>query len=146
VSRLLHDRGMALAILLCGLVLLGTAASLEPDPRGFGTHEQLGLPPCGFEDRTGIPCPTCGVTTSFAHFARGQVLEAFRVHAGAAAGFVLLAGVTLLAALRLAVAWPDLSRWRRAGVRVVLPAILLVWLGHWGTAVVRVVAFGAPSP
>ena len=40
-----------LAVLLLALGLLaplGVAAMLRPDGRGFGTHQQLGLPPCTF--------------------------------------------------------------------------------------------------
>jgi hypothetical protein len=59
---------------------IAIAAWLRPDTRGFGTHQQLGLPPCGFEAVTHIPCPGCGLTTSFAHMAHGHLLEAFRAH------------------------------------------------------------------
>lgn len=56
--------------------VLAVAALLEPDPRGVGTHEQLGLPPCGFLLLTGLPCPGCGLTTAFAHGIRGQWIAA----------------------------------------------------------------------
>ena len=59
-------------------VVLVLAAWLEPDPRGLGTHTQLGLPPCGFLWLTGLPCPGCGLTTSFALMAAGEWLRAFR--------------------------------------------------------------------
>jgi hypothetical protein len=55
----------------CALVL-ATAATIEPDARGYGTHTQLGLPPCGFLLLTGSPCPGCGLTTAFAHGIRGH--------------------------------------------------------------------------
>jgi hypothetical protein len=53
--------------------LLGLARQLEPDPRGFGTHMQLGLRPCMFATATGRLCPTCGMTTSFSWFVRGSI-------------------------------------------------------------------------
>ena len=56
---------------LAGLLVL--ARKLEPDPRGFGTHTQLGLRPCAFLTVTGRLCPTCGMTTSFAWFVRGRI-------------------------------------------------------------------------
>ena len=45
------------------LGLLVLARKLEPDPRGFGTHTQLGMRPCSFLRMTGRLCPTCGMTT-----------------------------------------------------------------------------------
>lgn len=51
---------------------------VHPDARGFGTHEQLGLPSCKLMDWTGVPCPGCGVTTSVAFAARGHVIESLR--------------------------------------------------------------------
>jgi hypothetical protein len=57
------------------VALLGMVAMrwlLSPSPLGYGTHEQLGLPPCRTIDWIGIPCPGCGVTTSVTWFAHAQ--------------------------------------------------------------------------
>ena len=54
------------------LAVVITATQVTPAASGMGTHQQLGLPPCGFLVVTGIPCPGCGLTTSFAHMVRGQ--------------------------------------------------------------------------
>lgn len=59
---------------------LAIASRLEPDPRGHGTHEQLGLAPCAFRTLTGRPCPTCGMTTAFAWTMRGRWSEAWRAN------------------------------------------------------------------
>ena len=71
--------GRLLAVLVSAAALgvLLIAAWLKPDPRGFGTHEALGLQPCGFLQRTGIPCAGCGMTTSFADAVRGHVVASF---------------------------------------------------------------------
>jgi len=37
------------------------------------THRQLGLAPCTFKDMTGLPCPSCGMTSSFALLVRGDL-------------------------------------------------------------------------
>ncbi|HEX6881758.1 MAG TPA: DUF2752 domain-containing protein [Planctomycetota bacterium] len=66
------------ALLAAPLVLLGLGRALEPDPRGWGTHEQLGFRPCTPMTRWNVPCPGCGVTTALALSARGAVPAAFR--------------------------------------------------------------------
>jgi hypothetical protein len=65
------------------LALLVVARCLVPDPegRGFGTHQQLGLPPCTFYVVTGWRCPTCGMTTAWSHVVRGQWRRAVRASA-----------------------------------------------------------------
>lgn len=40
--------------------------------------------PCGFKQRTGWPCPACGMTTSVLAFARGRLLDAFYIQPAAA--------------------------------------------------------------
>jgi hypothetical protein len=61
-------------------VVLVLARWLEPDPRGYGTHQQLGLPPCHFASVTGRPCPSCGMTTAFAWAARGRFDRAWKAN------------------------------------------------------------------
>jgi len=84
------------AILLAMAVVLtigfGIATLLNPDPRGFGTHQQFGLPPCTSRLLFGVPCPGCGMTTCFAHFVRGQFADAARANPAGA----LLAAVCAL--------------------------------------------------
>jgi hypothetical protein len=70
-----------------GLALIGllaTAAWLRPASRGYGTHQQLGLPPCTLQAWYGFRCPSCGMTTSWSHMMRGQVVSAVRVNSGGA--------------------------------------------------------------
>jgi hypothetical protein len=76
---------------LAALLLL--SSRLRPDPRGLGTHEQLGLPPCTFVVVAGIRCPACGMTTSWAHATRGQFASALRAHvAGTLLAVAAMAG------------------------------------------------------
>lgn len=64
-----------------GIFVVVAAIYLSPDRRGFGTHEQLGLAPCAYLARTGKPCLTCGMTTSFALSARGRLPSAYASNA-----------------------------------------------------------------
>jgi hypothetical protein len=77
---------IGLVLLASGLVALFAVAlwldPYEPDgkARRLETHRQLGLPPCTFRVLTGLPCPSCGLTTSFALFVRGDVVNSARAN------------------------------------------------------------------
>ncbi len=85
-ALLIRTINVSVAVGLLGVLLL--SRWLQPDPRGFGTHEQLYLQPCNFHALTGLPCPSCGMTTAFAHMARGEVLQAFKAQPMGALLFV----------------------------------------------------------
>jgi Protein of unknown function (DUF2752) len=70
-----QDQFGYLIFALTSVSLLVIARLLQPSSRGVGTHEQLGLPSCPFLHLTGIPCPSCGLTTSFAYAARFDFLS-----------------------------------------------------------------------
>ena len=70
-----QDKVLYLAASGAAAVLLLVGRLLQPSPGGVGTHEQLGLPPCGFLYFTGIPCPGCGLTTSVAYAAHLHFYE-----------------------------------------------------------------------
>lgn len=75
------------------IALLGLARTLVPDSRGWGTHEQLGLPACAFPRRYQVRCPSCGMTTAWAHLTRGAVCLALKCHVtGTLLGLVAAAG------------------------------------------------------
>jgi hypothetical protein len=129
--------------------LLGVAAALAgvfavafyldpygPDgtPRTMATHTQLGMSPCNFVVLTGgKPCPSCGMTTSFALLVRGDVGASLRAN-----------WVGTLAA----VSWAGLMAWALASglagrplfvpphrfelcVTVAVGAFLVLMLGRW---------------
>ena len=99
-DRRLFGRERYLAALLGAGLLCPLLVSffLQPDARGHGTHQQLGLPPCTFEVLFGLPCPSCGSTTAFAYAVRGRLTEALRANVGGTilAGLFAVAGPWLL--------------------------------------------------
>jgi hypothetical protein len=66
------------------VALLITASRLTPSPLGLGTHQRLGLPMCSIRVWYGIRCPSCGMTTSWAHLTRGHALAALKANSGGA--------------------------------------------------------------
>lgn len=70
----ISTRVIALTVALGSFGLLLTAARLTPSPAGVASHTGLGLARCQMLEQTGVPCPSCGMTTSFTWFARGNVI------------------------------------------------------------------------
>lgn len=96
------DRLVAVTTVAVALGCLWFLWQAAPDGRGHGTHEQLGLEPCGWA-RQGFPCPTCGVTTAACHVAHGQFLSAVVAQpfgAALAIGGLLAAVVALYCLVR----------------------------------------------
>jgi len=55
------------------------------------------LGPCGFKQRYGLPCPTCGMTTSVLAFSQGKIFEAFYIQPAAGLLCCVLVVVAFLA-------------------------------------------------
>ena len=111
--------------------LLTLAACLKPDPRGLGTHQQLGFPTCTMVTLFGYPCPTCGMTTAFAHTVRGELILAFKAQP---AGLALAIATILVASVSLGVVatgnvW--VVNWYRISPARVTLLVILVVLGGW---------------
>lgn len=70
-------RVVAAVIWVGATALLGLASWLTPSSTGMGTHTQLNLPQCGWIMAFDLPCPTCGMTTAFAHAAHGNLAASF---------------------------------------------------------------------
>jgi hypothetical protein len=119
---------LGLWVAALGVVFL--ALYLEPDPRGFGTHEQLGFAPCRMLLCTGVPCPACSITTAVTLAAQGEFWRAWLTQP---VGWLLAWFTPLLAlwALRRHRIGDDLVlRWngrRQPWLRVGLAFILAAW-------------------
>ncbi len=98
-----YHRTALLLISFSLLGLFGLAATLQPDERGYGTHEQFGFSPCWFVEHWNMRCPSCGMTTSWAHLTRGKIWDSLRANSGGTALAVLalwLSWALLASALR----------------------------------------------
>ncbi|MGB2988156.1 MAG: DUF2752 domain-containing protein [Phycisphaerae bacterium] len=124
-------RAIAIVVFAGCVALLSVAAWLTPDTRGLGTHEQFGHPPCTVVLLTGYPCPTCGMTTAFAHAVRGELLSAFHAQP---AGFAMALATILAACVSLSVVFTGkvwAVNWYRVSPARVTLAFLLLILGGW---------------
>ena len=68
-------RGVRLAGLLTAApcwAILAVGLSLTARSKGDGTHTQLRLPACRMMVVDGVPCPTCGLTTSITAASHGD--------------------------------------------------------------------------
>lgn len=122
----------ALAVSLACLAVLLVAVELPPSATGEGTHTRMGLQKCEWLQRVGVPCPTCGMTTSFAWFARGNWLASFYVQP---MGFLLalLTGGIFWAGLYMALTGGPLQRLlRQIPMNKVLVAMIAFGIIAWG--------------
>lgn len=124
-ARSLAVRAATLLILSAAASLFGLAGRLSPSSTGMGTHAALGLPPCTFPMLTGYPCPTCGITTSFAYFARGRLLAAFHAQPAGFAIATALAVVLFGACWTLVTGRSAISEWNR------FPTATRGWKSWW---------------
>jgi hypothetical protein len=94
--------------------------------------DKFPMPLCSFRAFTGIPCPTCGMTTVFVLITHGRLLDAFRLSPLGVVVFVVLLGVMIQVAGQWLFRWPgyrlELSRTERiAGGCLLLAAMLVNW-------------------
>jgi hypothetical protein len=75
VPTTLQDRLVGAVLFFPTSIVLTIAMLLTPNPSGYGTHLQLGMGSCTFLTLFGIPCPMCGMTTTFTHLAHLHVLQ-----------------------------------------------------------------------
>ena len=81
--------------------ILGLAGWLEPHPEGVGTHTGLGLSPCIILTGLGIPCPMCGMTTTFALMADLRPIVAFLTQPFGVVLFLITVVIAITSALEM---------------------------------------------
>jgi uncharacterized protein DUF2752 len=136
-------RGGLVGIALGLMAVFFVAVRLNPyhpdgSPMRMEVHRQLNLPPCTFKDTTGLPCPSCGMTTSFALLVRGDVGNSLKANAVGTllAVFCLFLIPWSLASvlLRRPLFLRSLERAFTVCILVFLGAMLLRWLVVLGWA------------
>lgn len=128
--------GIVLAVLGALFVLFGLMAAGVIDP-------EVWLDPCGFKQRYGLPCPTCGMTHSVIAFARGRVFEAFYIQPAAAlmCCFMIIAFfLALLTAVFGIYLWVLDSLFSQVKLRYVILGLIVVIAAGWAVTLARALA------
>jgi hypothetical protein len=136
------ERRVALGISLSILSLFAGLWVLQRRGFDFG----LLFNPCGFRQRTGWPCPACGMTTSVLAFARGQLLDAFYIQPAAAflcSALVLTAFLAFLTAVVGVYFWVFDRLLYETKVTYWIVGLLVVLAAGWAVTLAR--AFAAQS-
>jgi len=106
------------------------------------------LDPCGFRQRYGLPCPTCGMTRSWLVFSRGAVAESFYVQPAGALLCCILAVAAFLALLAavfgLHFRFLD-SLYSRVRAGYVVLVLMIVIAAGWAVTLARALAARARS-
>ena len=133
-------RGALVGITLGIVAIFAVAFWVRPYDAGgrpltLGTHLQIGLPPCTFYRWTGLPCPSCGMTTSFALLVRGDIWNSLRANA---VGTLLAAFCLALVPWNLACAFRGrlflVTSIERVLIRLVAGFLILL-LARWAIVV-----------
>jgi hypothetical protein len=101
------------------------------------------LGPCGFKQRYGLPCPTCGMTTSVLAFSRGRILDSFYIQP---AGGLLCCGLVIIAFLALFTAvfgvyFRFIKRFfAEVKIRHIIVALIIIIAAGWAVTLARAFA------
>ena len=119
----------AAALILVNLAAARILLSADKDSVSFAGTRFASA--CYFQSRTGLPCPTCGITRSIVLTLHGRLIEALRINP---AGLLwVLAALTITVGL-LYIAWRPGERTARLVRRLGLAqgaAVLAVLSAHW---------------
>jgi hypothetical protein len=99
--------------------------------------------PCGFKQQYGLPCPTCGMTTSTLAFVRGRIAHSFYTQPAAALLWcvVIVAAFLALPTVIHGVYFAFLDRlFLQVKVKYVFLALIVILAGGWAVTLARAFA------
>jgi len=106
------------------------------------------LNPCGMKQRWGLPCPTCGMTTSALAFARGEIFQSFYIQPSAALLCSILVITAFLAfIITVSGVYFSFLVWffTKVKARYVIAALLVIIAAGWLVTLARTLATNARS-
>jgi hypothetical protein len=145
-SHQISGRSRLLAGLIF-LVCLASAGVLHWAAVNDKINMELLVGPCGFKQRYGLPCPSCGMTTAMIAFAKGDVLSAFYIQP-AAAVFCSAVVLVVMFAFVMAVFGTDFGLIgylsEQLKVKHIIFTAIVIMCGAWAVTLARALAGRIP--
>jgi len=131
---------MVAAIVCFGIILFFAGFAIA----GY-YHIDMGrwLGYCGFKQRTGLPCPTCGMTTATLAFAQGKIFEAFNIQpaCGLLCSVMVLAAILAFIIAVFGVYFRFIERFfTEIKLRYMILALIIIIAAGWAVTLARAVA------
>jgi len=131
--------------IIAGAAFLGIAATFGLFALAGHYKIDIGrwLMPCGFKQRTGYPCPTCGMITSLLAFSQGKIFEAFYIQPAGALLYSIAVVVAFLALFTaiFGVYFEFIRRFfAQVKIRYIILALLVIIACGWAVTLARALA------
>ena len=133
-QRLLAGLVLSVVVISFGLFWLAANAKIDMG---------LLINPCGFKQRYGLPCPTCGMTTSVLTFVQGKIFESFYIQPVAALLCCIMVVVAFLAFLIavFGVYFVFLRRFfTEVKIKHIILALIVIIAAGWAVTLARALA------
>jgi hypothetical protein len=98
---------------------------------------------CGFKQRTGLPCPTCGMTTATLAFAQGRIFEAFYIQpaCGLLCCVMVVAAILAFIIAVFGVYFRFIERFFiEVKLRYMILALIIIIIAGWAVTLARALA------
>jgi hypothetical protein len=98
---------------------------------------------CGFQQRTGLPCPTCGMTTATLAFAQGRIIEAFYIQpaCGLLCCVMVIAAVLSFIIAVFGLNFRFIERFfEEVKLRYMILALIIIIIAGWAVTLARALA------
>lgn len=140
VSRASSGQRMVAAIVCLGIITFFGVFALVGH---FNIDMGRWLGYCGFKQRTGLPCPTCGMTTATLAFAQGRIFEAFNIQPACGllcSVMVIVAILTFIIAV-FGVYFRFIERFfTEVKLRYMILALIIIIVAGWAVTLARALA------
>ena len=140
VSRASSGQRMVAAIVCLGIITFFGVFALAGHYK-VDMGRWLGY--CGFKQRTGLPCLTCGMTTATLAFAQGRIFEAFYIQpaCGLLCSVMVIAAIIAFIIAVFGVYFRFIERFfTEVKLRYMILALIIIIVAGWAVTLARALA------